>query len=160
MPALKLIIMRHGESPQGTPDHDRTLSLRGEWDSTSTGEQIKALGWAPDLMLCSTATRAQKTCSSASFVFDPEPPLALIPSFYNAQIGIIQAHLSFITNATTVMLIGHNPMWSKMSSVLSDTQIALSTANAALLTIEAPSWKEGIEALGSWKLEHLIQPRS
>ena len=160
MSTLKLIMMRHGESPQSTPDHDRILSKRGEWDATSTGEQINDLEWKPDLVLCSTALRAQKTFASLSFVFEPEPPLVLVPTFYSARIGTIQTHLSFITNAPTVMLIGHNPMWSQLSSLLADTQITLSTANAALLSIEASNWKDGIEAAGCWKLEHLITPRS
>ena len=160
MARLRLILMRHGESPQDTPDHERTLSPRGEWDATSTGEQIKDLGWIPELVLCSTANRTKKTFSSVAFLFEPEPPLMLIPQFYGAQIGDVQTYLSFLTQASTVLLIGHNPMWSQMASILSDSKISLSTANAAMLGIEASSWKEGIESIGCWDLEHFITPRS
>ena len=159
MAQFRMIVMRHGESPLEGRDHERRLSPRGEWDATSTGEQCKDLGWKPELVFCSTAQRTRLTYKSVAFLFEPEPLLLLLPSFYNGRLQQLQNALSFLSpDVHTVLALGHNPGWSHLASQLSSKSISLHTANAALLSIEAPSWNDALGSIGGWKLEHFIQP--
>lgn len=58
-----LILVRHAKTEQaaGTIDHDRELLPRGVADARAGGAWLVEHGLVPDLVLCSSATRAQQT---------------------------------------------------------------------------------------------------
>ena len=59
----------------------------------------------------------------------------------------------------TALLLGHNPGWEEALAVLIEERHALTTGNAALLEIEAPSWQDAIERAGEWMLHGIVRPK-
>ena len=58
-----LIILRHAKSehPAGVADFDRGLAARGKRDAVRAGEMLLEAGFVPEVVVSSTARRAQKT---------------------------------------------------------------------------------------------------
>ena len=60
----RLILFRHAKSDWADPlleDHDRGLAPRGRRVAGSMGAWLAGRGFRPDLVVCSTAVRAQAT---------------------------------------------------------------------------------------------------
>src|SRR5690349_2015654 len=61
---MELLLIRHAKSAwdrPGVPDHDRDLAPRGIKAAKRIGKELAARGLVPDLVLCSTAKRAQRS---------------------------------------------------------------------------------------------------
>ena len=104
----RLILIRHAKSSwtaSGGDDHDRPLAPRGERASRWIGEVLRAEGWLPDLVLCSTARRTRQTFELAAI----DAPVRSLRGIYDAMAGdfagIIRKHGD---EARTLALIGHN----------------------------------------------------
>ena len=67
-----LILLRHGKSayPDKVKDHDRPLAPRGVRQAGLAGKAIRRFGHDVDLVLCSTAERAQATLAQARAAHD------------------------------------------------------------------------------------------
>ena len=91
-------------------DFDRPLEPVGIEDAAAVGRDMTERDWMPDLVLCSTATRAQQTWDNCSAELSSVPETRLIEDLYSADaagyVQIIQASGA----KTSVMLVGHNPM--------------------------------------------------
>ena len=64
--SLQIILIRHAKSSWNDPtqsDFDRPLNDRGEIDAPEMGKRLKAAGIVPDLIIASTAKRAQQTAA-------------------------------------------------------------------------------------------------
>ncbi|MHC4992311.1 MAG: SixA phosphatase family protein, partial [Planctomycetota bacterium] len=58
-----LLLLRHAKSSHAVPgpDHDRPLNERGERDAPRMGQLLAEMDLLPDVIVCSTATRARST---------------------------------------------------------------------------------------------------
>lgn len=108
---LRLVLVRHAKTEQGSPDHDRQLLPRGRADARAAGEWLVAEGLVPDLVVCSTAVRAAQTWQEMA----AHPDLAEVEvwpdrNVYNADPETL---LEVVSEApeerTTVVLVGHAP---------------------------------------------------
>ena len=66
-----LLLMRHAKSSWGDPtikDHDRPLNNRGKKDAPRMGKLLKENNLIPDIILSSTAKRAEMTQSLANIL--------------------------------------------------------------------------------------------
>ena len=83
------------------------------------------------------------------------------PSLYLAGWDEVQRQLlAADPKEKTVMVLGHNPGWETMVSLLAGaTDLRMTTANAALLTVEASDWQEALVLEGCWHLEALVRPK-
>lgn len=104
---LRLILMRHAKSSWEDPseeDHDRPLSKRGRAGADALGTWLRARGYLPDEILCSSAARTRETCDRLAL----DAPAQHLPSLYLAP---PHRMLSALERATgqTVLMIGHNP---------------------------------------------------
>ena len=62
----RILLMRHAKSSwddPSLPDHDRPLNGRGRRAATAVGAYLRDHDLVPDLVLCSSATRATETLS-------------------------------------------------------------------------------------------------
>ncbi|KAF2311927.1 hypothetical protein GH714_027427 [Hevea brasiliensis] len=62
--ARRLILLRHAKSSWDNPslrDHDRPLSKAGKDDAVQVSQKLQQLGWIPQLILSSDATRTRET---------------------------------------------------------------------------------------------------
>jgi phosphohistidine phosphatase len=162
----RIAVVRHAKSDwaAGTADHDRPLNDRGRREAPELARKLRAMGWAPRIVLSSDAARTRETwaCMAPEL---PEPArLEHFESLYHAGRGEAVAALATVADDAAsddgrgvVLLLGHNPGWEDMVSAVSDTPTEMKTATAALLESTAPSYREALS--GAMKLVALISPR-
>lgn len=171
----RLILLRHADSSgnnHSLRDHERPLSKNGRADAANVSYRLQLLGWVPELILCSDATRTRETLSVMQervkgFL---QAAVHFIPSFYSVAVmdGQTAEHLQQMIcklssdDILTVMCMGHNRGWEEAASMFTGSVIELKTCNAALLEATGKSWEEAFESagLGGWKLQGVVKPNS
>uniref|UniRef100_A0A453KK15 Uncharacterized protein n=1 Tax=Aegilops tauschii subsp. strangulata TaxID=200361 RepID=A0A453KK15_AEGTS len=133
-------------------DHDRPLSKAGRADAISVSDKFHQMGWIPELILCSDATRTKETLQIMQEHVQglSQALVHFIPSFYSiaAMDGQTAEHLQkaiceYSTDEIlTVMCMGHNKGWEEAASMFSGDSVVLKTCNAALLEAAGKSWIE------------------
>lgn len=150
-----LILLRHAKSDWADPelaDHDRPLAARGRDAAPRMGAWLKAHGPVPDLVLCSTATRARQTLALALEALGADPETRFDRGLYLAGGAGVLARLRQAPDAAaTVMVVGHNPDLEQLSRRLATTgdRAALDrlaekypTAGLAVIALPAGRWAE------------------
>lgn len=159
----RLILLRHAKSDwnaESGGDHDRPLNARGRRDVPRIGDEIAALGWTPEAVLSSDAKRTRETWQRMHAHLPGAPEARFSNDLYLAGLGAIaEAAGKLPDDVSTVMLIGHNPGWEEAATILVGREIEMTTCNAALLSLEANSWREALAREGAWTLEHLLRPK-
>jgi phosphohistidine phosphatase len=107
-----LHLLRHAKSSWKDPglnDHDRPLSKRGRQTAKMMAAYLRRAKIAPDLVICSTATRAQQTLDPIVKAKKP-PKVVLEREIYGgAQRALWEQLWNLPESAKSVLLIGHNP---------------------------------------------------
>lgn len=149
----RLVLVRHAKSdqhpPAGVVDHDRPLSERGRRDAPELGRWLAATVGRPDLVLCSSALRAQETWRLAAAAFDPAPTLEVSPRLYQASPGKLLAGVREVDpEVVTLVVVGHEPVQSTLAQALAGpgssadalTGLAagFSTSAVAVLELDLP----------------------
>ena len=157
-----ILILRHAKSSWKHPelsDHDRPLNKRGKREAPKVGEHLKTQGLQPDIILCSTAVRAQATAQAAAEACGYEGEIRYIPDLYHADIedfvGIIQ---SLEEEFNIVMLVGHNPDLEVLLNFLIEEDESLPTAALAQVALPIGSWRE-LDPDKRGELVHFWSPR-
>ncbi|KAJ0989732.1 hypothetical protein J5N97_008088 [Dioscorea zingiberensis] len=171
----RLILLRHAESTfvgSRVKDHERPLSKSGRSDAMNVARKLEQMGWIPEVILSSDATRTKETLQimqeNAKGFSGAE--VYFIPSFYSiaAMDGQTAEHLQRAIceysrdEILTVMCMGHNRGWEEAASMFSGAVVELKTCNAALLEAAGKSWDEAFDkaGLGGWKLHGIVKPDS
>lgn len=155
---FKLILMRHGKAEQANlaGDHARQLLQEGKEEAYAVALKLKALGWAPDLIIASDAKRAEESLHQVLRIFG-KAPFLLEPSYYSANSSALTAHLLATNNLPNfLMLIGHNPTWSELAMNLSSQPIGLKTSYTACLSCIAKSWHDALNK--TWEIVNILDP--
>jgi phosphohistidine phosphatase len=122
-------------------------------------KELSRRGWTPELVLSSDAVRATETWRRMADTFG-EVETRLLPQLYLAGIDAVREALRDAPSTTsTIMVLGHNPGWEEMVTHLSNVHLHMTTANAALVRVDAPSWPEAVAMAGAWSLERLVRPK-
>nr|NLI49592.1 histidine phosphatase family protein [Propionibacterium sp.] len=120
MPGTKnLLVMRHAKSSWKTnePDARRPLNGRGTRDAVVAGAELAS--YAPDVVWCSVATRAQQTWQSATFGGASCPDVRVSEALYGADAReLLEVLRSSPADATTVLVIAHEPGVSELVEAL------------------------------------------
>lgn len=141
-----LTIVRHAKSSwdyEDVSDTDRHLKLRGIRDAYDMARRIKIEMILPDLMICSPAIRALHTATIFIKIFDIGfSKLDIEPRLYGSGVSIIKEVIAeqdpLMMN---LMLLGHNPDFSELSSVLSGNAFMdLPTCGICRLVFETEDW--------------------
>ncbi len=162
----RIILLRHGEAEAHGPDGDRSRRLTkvGHAASVRVGQELRARGLTPDLILSSDAVRAVETLEGVvhggSFV---GVPFKKLPILYLADPSVILDRLYEVEDSvSTVLLIGHNPGWSDVASELAAIPVGLDTAEAAWLEKKFEnfsadnSWASDINSPGAFRLRGIL----
>lgn len=137
----ELLLLRHAEAMQTSPDGrdtERPLSVHGEAQSRAVGAWLSEQGAEPDVVLCSSARRAQMTADAVCRALRTRTP-RFLPSIYQATPGellsLIESHAQ---DARQVLLVGHNPGLEQLLALLTEGR----SAGARGLSPAALAWIE------------------
>ena len=159
----RLIVMRHAKSSWKSghsDDHERPLNKRGQRDAPRVAQELASLGWSPQVVLSSDSQRTQETWGLMATAFATPDVVSFHRQLYLAGLGQIRSSLVGVgEEVETVLVLGHNPGWEDAASWLSGAELSMTTANAALLEREAPSWDAALDEQGAWQLVRLVRPK-
>lgn len=159
----KLILFRHAKSDWKGPfrhDLERALNTRGERAARTMGRLLALSGQLPDVALTSPAVRARETLELASkagsWTCAIEEDRELYDSSPRRVLDVIRRTSD---SCRRLMLVGHEPTWSQLASLLigEGGQLRFVTASMARMDFRLDSWKD--IAFGSGELVWLLQPR-
>ena len=160
-----LLLMRHAKSSwkeSNIPDYDRPLNRRGKHDAPLMGKLLRDQKINPDLIMSSTALRAETTASLIAKAVRYKGKISLDKSIYNAGPGDLLTLLSNCSEEiNSVLLVGHNPTVEEIVQMLTNSpEITMATCAIAHLTLSIDSWSDlkGRQAF-SGRLENFWTPK-
>ena len=157
-----VLLFRHAksdwEADYGT-DHDRPLNKRGRRTAKLMGRFLAAAQELPDLVLCSSARRAQDTLRLAVEAGDWRCRQQQTPELYAASPkSAIQVLRMQDERIGRLMLVGHEPTWSTLAGELIGAgQLRMPTAAIARIDVDADRWSD-VDA-GRGELVWLVNPK-
>lgn len=108
-----LYLLRHAKSDWGNArlsDHDRPLNDRGRKDAARMGRSLAKLGISPEVVICSTATRARETLDLVMEAGGFDWQVQYEPALYMAGVSnILGVVKSDAGESRSALLVGHNP---------------------------------------------------
>lgn len=144
----RLVVMRHAKAePVAASDHARRLVDRGRRDAAEAGSWARDRGVLPDHAFVSTAARAHETWSafarSAGLDLEPQLDAALYPAGPDSAMEVLR---TAPPDATTVMIVGHNPTMAHLVHLLDDgdadpdafAELATGFPTSALAVLHVP----------------------
>ncbi|MEQ9556008.1 MAG: histidine phosphatase family protein [Rhodospirillales bacterium] len=165
-----LLLLRHAKSDWAEPgldDIDRPLAPRGQDAAPRMGRYLRTEGLVPDLVLCSTARRAQDTWALVAAELDPAPPVRFRKGLYAVSSAALLAAIRRVPDdCACLLLIGHNPEIEDLAHRLAGTGKAKAlaglaekypTAALAEIRFERDSWTKIGEGAGA--LRRFVRPR-
>jgi phosphohistidine phosphatase len=158
----RLIVLRHAKSAWNTDapsDHERPLNSRGRRDAPRIGEALSERGWVPEYVLSSDSKRTRETWKRMKTAFDGVKKVTFTRDLYHAGIDeVVQLGRKIEAEVATAMVIGHNPGWEEVVQALTGDGPRMTTCNAAMLVVEADTWK-GALSESDWTLVELLRPK-
>jgi len=148
-----LYLLRHAKSSWDDPaiaDHDRLLNARGRKAASALGPWLAERGYAPTLVLCSSARRTRETLARLSERLDGEPQVSVERGLYLTSPERLLERLRELDDTHThVLVIGHNPAMGELALALASPESdrdemkrKFPTAALAVLELDAPSWSD------------------
>lgn len=156
---LRLVLLRHARAvpPAHGDDHERPLEPSGRREAAATARRLRALGWAPERILCSDARRTRETAEACAGEWPDLPVAEPSPQLYAATREVVADVVAGLSDAAaTVWVIGHNPTMEELAERLAHLRVGLGTAHAVLLEIDADSWADAL--VRRWQLVEFVAP--
>ena len=165
-PTRQLHLLRHAKSSWDEPgldDHERPLARRGERACRRLAERISRDGPHPQLVLCSTATRARQTLELLRAALG-DTQVTFEDGLYHASAqALLERIRALDPELDEILLVGHNPGLQDLALLVAApsakrARIEEKLPTGALVTLElAGSW--GGTAPGSATVTMLVLPR-
>ena len=109
---VTIMLLRHGKSrwdEPGVADHDRGLAPRGEAAARAMGRHAAQMGWLPERVLYSTATRAVATARLFLEGAGVDVAVEEVAAIYEASAGTLMKVLTGQDGGGTLLMVGHMP---------------------------------------------------
>lgn len=164
-----LFLLRHAKSSWDDPavvDHDRPLNARGRRAAQGLAEHFLRASIRPELVLCSSATRAMETLETISAVMSLEARTRIEPRLYGATAeGVLALVRAVDDGVGSLLVVGHNPGLEDLVLKLmgEDPQVALPpwekfpTGALAEIVSDCEGWSD-LDA-GAARLASMTVPR-
>lgn len=141
----KLMLFRHAKSDwngDAENDHSRPLAERGIDSAEKAGLFLAASGQLPSHIFVSSAKRAIETIELASSAGGWDIPIDASDALYSTSPSSVISFLHQLENELdSVMLVGHEPVWSELSSLLiGGGNIRMPTATIAQINLFVDKW--------------------
>ncbi|MCA9268852.1 MAG: histidine phosphatase family protein [Planctomycetales bacterium] len=160
----RLIIMRHAKSSwkePGATDHERPLNKRGQREAPVVAAHLQEIGWTPEVVLCSDATRTRETAELMLETLQPRPAPSYYASLYLGGIHELREAVAALPDDVKIALaLGHNPGWEGAVHWLSGQSVELATSNAALLEFHGDTWRAALQGEHAWHLVDVVRPKA
>ena len=135
---MLIYFLRHGEAdwPQwDKPDDKRPLTEKGKKEMHQVGAFLANLSVKPDVVLTSPLPRAWQTAEIAAHYIDAKSVEdgLLAPGFGRSELKKLLKKRSY----ESLMVVGHEPDFSKLVGKLTGARIKLSKAGIALVEVDA-----------------------
>jgi len=141
-----LLLMRHAKSSwkqPDLPDNERPLTKRGVRASVHMGELLRAKGLLPQMILSSTAVRAEQTAKHLCKGIGCSDHVSSTDDLYLAEAETYINRLHHLSDELErVMIVGHNPGLESLLQLFSGQIETLPTAAIAHLSFPVDSWKD------------------
>ena len=141
-----LLVLRHAKSSWDNAyvsDHDRPLNKRGKADAPRMGQLIRNEQLTPDLIISSTAKRADTTAQEIAHSSGYEHEVSTTQRFYLADAKTYVDALQTADNRhDIIMVVGHNPGMGELVEMLTDRYEAMPTCALAQITLPIDHWRE------------------
>ncbi|HSB65859.1 MAG TPA: histidine phosphatase family protein [Anaerolineales bacterium] len=158
-----LLLLRHAKSSwkkPNMPDHERPLNKRGKKEAPQAGKYLQANQLVPDLILSSTARRAQDTAQTVAETSGFSGQVELYQDLYLSDTASYLDILRCMPDqANRVLVVGHNPDVEELLALLTDVKEHMTTAALAVIDLPISSWQELSEATDG-RLQNLWTPQS
>jgi phosphohistidine phosphatase len=170
---VRLLLLRHAKSDWSGKGDDqaRPLSARGKRTAPRMGDCIRAKGYEPELVLCSTAERTKETLNLVLPALARQPRIRYERSLYLAEWPGLMSDIRAVSSPVSpLMVVGHNPGLEQLAIALAlQAQSAAErrrlqklaqkfpTAALAVLDFEIADWSN--LKPGSGRLIDFVRPR-
>ena len=131
-----LILFRHSKSDQSSSeaDIDRPLNARGRSQAPDAGRWLAENADGIDLAVVSPAHRARTTWDLASAELTRQPETRIDDRVYNASVSdLLDVVRDLPDDIRTVVLVGHNPAFEDLASLLTNESVTMPTSALAVL---------------------------
>lgn len=157
-----LLLLRHAKSSwkqPDQPDHERPLNKRGKKEAPKVGKYLRDNNLVPDLILSSTARRAQDTAQAVAEKSGFDGQIDLYQDLYLSDTDCYLDILRRLPDeARRILVVGHNPDLEELLTLLTDVNQPLGTAALAQIDLPITSWQELNEATDG-RLQLVWSPR-
>jgi phosphohistidine phosphatase len=156
----RIVVIRHAKTEQfATSDHTRTLTKRGERDSSNLGRWLSRAGVLPQVVLVSSAARARQTAELVTEQLDLAPDIVTLDELYGGTArDVIELCAQIDAEVECAAIVGHNPAMAMLADLLlaEDGRVG-HFPTSAVAVIDVPgNWDDLPEESGS--LIHLHTP--
>ena len=143
----KLFLIRHAKSSWENPDlsdFERPLNNRGIQNAPVMAKRFIKKWNAPQILLCSPATRAKQTAEYFKYEFKHKTTEQISSELYEGSSSSIIRKISYISpEISNVAVISHNPNVTMLSNLLAQENIAnVPTCGIVALRLECDTWKQ------------------
>lgn len=154
-----LLLMRHGKSSwkdKSLKDKQRPLKKRGLEDAKQIASILLENELVPQLILCSTAVRAQQSAEKVAELCGIKGSITYLEEYYMAEPEVYLNGLKPLDDSLErVMVVGHNPGLEALMQILDGKIDALPTGSMAYLVLSLDKWEHisidtAGELIGFW----------
>ena len=156
----RLILLRHAKSDWEADfetDHSRPLNERGMESARAIGVALAKSNQVPDIVISSSALRAQSTAFLAADTGGWQCEIRLTEELYGTSAGSVLSIVKDTPDSVNrLMLVGHEPTWSTTAGILiGGGRVRVKTACA--VAIDVASWD--LADPGRGELAWMLTPR-
>jgi phosphohistidine phosphatase len=159
-----LLLLRHAKSSwkdPDLPDHARPLNKRGQNDAPRMGKLLKDEDLIPDLIISSTAARAEKTAELVAKECKYKGEIVLNHSLYGAELADYLKILKGLSDTNKIVLVvGHSPSVEEIVEVLTgSSDVIMPTCSLAHISLTIQNWDELNKQKIKGKLLNVWRPK-
>lgn len=157
-----LMLMRHAKSSwkdDSLADHDRPLNKRGQRTAPKMGRLLREHDLIPDLILSSTAERANATAQLVAEAVEYQGTVQRNDDLYHAGVTALLCAIGRIEDRfARPLVIGHNPALADLLEQLTGEFQPFPTAAVACLELDVARWRN-IDRAARIRLIKFWRPR-
>lgn len=131
---MRVILIRHGDavSSSALGDHGRHLSIDGRRQAAATGRALAEHGVRPSQVWCSPLVRAVQTAELVVASLELDGVIEARDDLYSdSSVDSLLRALARIDADQTVIVVGHQPYMSTVTSLLLNCSVSTFATGAA-----------------------------